>query len=134
MQYFHHGIYVGGNVGVIHYGGENKRNAVIKDDDILEFWGSKRLMKITYPKREARDPEDVIKTAKWLKDNPAEWGSFDLINNNCEHFATYCKIGKAVSTQVGEKIKIMVKNPKPIAVAALKASSLAGAHSLFNKQ
>lgn len=134
VQYFHHGIYVGGNIGVIHYGGENKTNAVIKDDDITVFWGSNKLMKITYPKRKARDPEDVIKTAKRLKDNPAQWGSYDLIKNNCEHFATYCKIGKAVSTQVDEKIKIMVENRKPIAATALSASGSAGAYSLFNKQ
>lgn len=132
VKYFHHGIYVGENVGVIHFGGENKPDVKIKDDDIKVFWGSKRLIKITYPNVEDKDPEEVIWTAKWLKDNPARWDKFDLIDNNCEHFATHCKIGKAVSTQVDEKINMLIENPKPMAVVVSAGSSLAAAHSLLN--
>lgn len=134
MPYFHHGIFVGGNVGVIHFGGENKTDAKIKDDDLIAFWGTKRLMKITYPRRKPIDPKIVMDTAKELKDNPAKWGSFNLMNNNCEHFATYCKIGKAVSTQVNEKMEIMLANPKPIAALASSASVTAATNYVLKNQ
>lgn len=132
VKYFHHGIYVGEKVGVIHFGGETKPDVKIKDDDIMVFWGSKTLIKITYPNGEDRDPKKVIRTATRLKNNPARWGKFDLIDNNCEHFATHCKIGKAVSTQVDEKIKMLIENPKPMAALVSAGSSLAAGHSLLN--
>lgn len=128
MSYYHHGIFVGGNVGVIHYGGESKKNATIKVDDLRLFWGNKRLVRITYPQREPRDPNDVIETAVRLKDNPADWGEYHLLKKNCEHFATYCKIGIAVSTQVDKKIKSIFKKAKRT-VCASSASSASGMSS-----
>lgn len=71
-------------------------NVVIKDDDIIVFWGLNKLMKIIYLKCKVRDFEDVIKIVKRLKDNLVQWGSYDFINNNCEYFVIYCKIGKVV--------------------------------------
>lgn len=126
VPYFHHGIFVGGKVGVIHYGGESKKDAKIKDDDLKNFWGEKRLVKITYPNRENINPDIVIKTAEELKKNPDKWGKYDLLKNNCEHFATYCKIGIAVSTQVNKKISSLLENTKRTAVVL----AIAGASSL----
>lgn len=123
MPYFHHGIFVGGKVGVIHYGGENKKDATIKDDDLKVFWGKKRLVRITYPNRKPRDPIDVIKTAEWLKDNPDKWGEYDLLKKNCEHFATFCKIGIAVSTQVHQKIESLLRNTERAADVLLAAGA-----------
>lgn len=55
VKYFHHGIYVGEKVGVIHFGGENKPDVKIKDDDIMVFWGSKtsriQMVKTEIPKQ-----------------------------------------------------------------------------------
>lgn len=43
VKYFYYGIYVGEKVGVIYFGGENKFDVKIKDDDIMVFWGFKIL-------------------------------------------------------------------------------------------
>ena len=32
--------------------------------------------------------------------HPDEWGEYNLVFNNCEHFATYCATGKKSSGQV----------------------------------
>lgn len=96
VKYFYYGIYVGENVGVIYFGGENKFDVKIKDDDIKVFWGFKRLIKIMYLNGEDKDFEEVIGIVKWLKDNLVKWGKFDLIDNNCEYFVICCKIGKVV--------------------------------------
>lgn len=135
VPYFHHGIFVGGKVGVIHYGGENKKAATIKDDDLTVFWGEKRLVIITYPNRKTKDPADVIKTAERLKENPDEWGAYHLFRNNCEHFATYCKIGVSVSTQVNKKISnLLEKTKRTVCVLAVAgASSLVVAASSDQK-
>lgn len=83
-SYFHHGIVIHSEYGVVNCGGENKKDAATKN-----LWGEKRLVRINYPNRK---PIDVIKTAKRLKENPNEWGKYNLFKNNCEHFATYCKL------------------------------------------
>lgn len=134
MPYFHHGIFVGGNVGVLHYGGENKKDATIKDDDLKVFWGEKRLVRITYLNRKPRDPIDVIKTAEWLKDNPDEWGEYHLLKQNCEHFATLCKIGIAVSTQVHQKIKSLLRNTERTAVVLFAAGASSSVGALLNQK
>lgn len=43
--------------------------------------------------------------------DPHVWGPFDLLKNNCEHFAVRCKTGVAVSFQVLEKLKECLLNP-----------------------
>lgn len=96
MKYFYYGIYVGEKVGVIYFGGENKFDVKIKDDDIMVFWGFKILIKIMYLNGEDRDFKKVIRIVMRLKNNLVRWGKFDLIDNNCEYFVIYCKIGKVV--------------------------------------
>lgn len=81
--YYHHSIFICAEYCIVDYGGENKKDAT------KNLWGEKRLVRINYPNRK---PIDVIKTAKRLKENPNEWGEYNLFKNNCEHFATYCKL------------------------------------------
>lgn len=112
MAYLHHGIFVGGSVGVIHFAGENKRNATIKVGDLKSFCEGHSLLKVRYLNVKPRDPKDVIEIAERLRNNPAVWGEYNLLSHNCEHFATHCKIGKAVSVQLEEKISRFQKNAK----------------------
>lgn len=42
--------------------------------------------------------EETMATAGLLE-KPWTWGKFDLAENNCGHFATYCKTGEKVSRQ-----------------------------------
>lgn len=92
VKYLHHGIFVGGSVGVIHFTGENKRNATIKAGDLKSFCKGHTLLKVRYLNVKPRDPKDVIKIAERLRNNPFEWGEYKLLSHNCEHFATYCKL------------------------------------------
>lgn len=112
MKYLHHGIFVGGSVGVIHFTGENKRNATIKAGDLKSFCKGHTLLKVRYLNVKPRDPKDVIKIAERLRNNPFEWGEYKLLSHNCEHFATYCKIGKSVSVQLEEKFRRFQENAK----------------------
>ena len=46
-----------------------------------------------------RSANEVIKTAKYYLKNPQAWGDYDVIKNNCEHFAHYCKTKEMESAQ-----------------------------------
>ena len=40
---------------------------------------------------ESRPAKDVIATAEYYLDNPRSFGEYDVVFNNCESFAFYCK-------------------------------------------
>lgn len=42
---------------------------------------------------ESREPERVVETANFYKNNPIAWEDYHLLFNNCETFAFYCKTG-----------------------------------------
>lgn len=48
--------------------------------------------------KEKRNPEEII---KYAKEHLGEMG-YNLISNNCEHFANRCVFGKSMSTQVDD--------------------------------
>ena len=55
-------------------------------------------------KKEKRSPLDIIKFAESkLGDN---MGGYDIVKNNCEHFANLCVFGKAKSEQVDSFMSI----------------------------
>ena len=41
-----------------------------------------------------------MENANYFYKNPEEWGKYDLVCNNCEHFATFCATGEKHSVQV----------------------------------
>lgn len=41
----------------------------------------------------AMAPSETIKIAKYFKENPLQWKDYDLVSNNCETFACFCKTG-----------------------------------------
>lgn len=56
-----------------------------------------------------------------------------MIKNNCEHFATKCKTGIAISKQVIEKIRECILNPFQVyryAVASSGGSGSSGSGGL----
>lgn len=117
FQYYHHGIFIGQEEGVIHFGGVNKANAGIKKDDLFAFIGvnfkpaNVKIFRIVY-QNVTLSPEMVINNAYWYWNNPETWKSFDILMNNCEHFATRCKIGTPASKQSIDTIKKFLRNPK----------------------
>jgi len=43
---------------------------------------------------------EVIRRAQSVERREIPWGDYDLLRNNCEHFATWCKTGVKSSKQV----------------------------------
>jgi len=44
--------------------------------------------------------KEVVEKAMSVQKGVVEWNEYDLISNNCEHFATWCKTGRKESKQV----------------------------------
>lgn len=109
--YDHHGIFIGHKEGIIDFNGHT--DPQIRFIDILDFGGGKTnyFKKFCYENGQCLPPTSVIANAKKLLNDPTEWNKFDKISNNCEHFATFCKTGKATSDQTKriEKVKEIVK-------------------------
>lgn len=123
VKYTHHAIFISHKEGVIEFDGEDKNNATIRSRDFFKFKeGTTDVTIMKYPR--PLPSEHVVKTAKRFLENPGEFGSYDILTNNCEHFATYCKIGFKVSIQVTEKIKECLENPLNVVKYALTASSI----------
>ena len=122
VKYYHHGIFLGHNIGVADFGGTNKADASVRVVDILQFTdqGRRQLIRYLYRSTECLSQEEAARNAERLAANPHMWGAYDLVKNNCEHFATRCKIGRPVSFQVLKKLRELV----PWAIGIAVASSL----------
>lgn len=90
FKYTHHGIYIG-DKKVIHYWQDK-----IRCTSLDKFRCRKKIHIKKYKKCDSA--EVVVKRAKKrLKEE-----KYNLVLNNCEHFAYYCKTGKHKSEQVEE--------------------------------
>lgn len=88
--YTHHGIDCGDGT-VIHY---TKSQSTISRTSLAVFRSGKAIFVRKYGRRDS--PDVVIQRASSrLGEN-----AYDLFDNNCEHFATWCKTGLHVSEQV----------------------------------
>ena len=90
LGYVHHGIYVG-NHRVIHYSGEptRKRDASVRESSLEDFASGGKIMVLAYSCCDS--PATVIDRAR----SRLGERDYDLVHNNCEHFATWCKLGAA---------------------------------------
>lgn len=107
FKYYHHGIFIGHQEGIIEYGGSKKTNATVRNVSLEEFTdncnGNKQLKRIRHAN--CLPPQDVVQTALnfWTKQCTWNWNlPYSILTNNCEHFATFCKTGIAESNQVKE--------------------------------
>lgn len=103
--YTHHGIYVGDGK-VVHYSG--LANGLSKGDicetTIEKFsLGRDKITVITHPNpSEYFTPIEIVKRAR----SRIGENDYNIIFNNCEHFATWCATGTASSEQVKSTVKI----------------------------
>lgn len=76
-------------------------NAKVRQIDLFQFsgYGKKPLQRMLYEDGQCLTPDEVVERARQELNDPQEWQTFDLTNNNCEHFATYCKTGQKRSLQ-----------------------------------
>lgn len=96
--YEHHGIDCGDG-SVIHL---RKYNKVITRTPFFEFTSGKKVYVKDYPL--AFVPDVVVRRAE---SRLGEEANYNLLFNNCEHFATWCKVGRAYSLQVRDFIPIL---------------------------
>ena len=93
--YTHHGIYLGEGK-VIHFAGSIREmeDPEVHETELVTFLKGGILRRRDYEER--LTPSKTIRIAKQQLLN----GSYSMIWNNCEHFATYCATGKKRSRQV----------------------------------
>lgn len=101
----HHGIAIEGDQ-VIHFstrrvpGGANR----IKTDSLKEFRSIGDDDRSGSPvKYKEETPEQRLRCrnrAVWVFCHADSWGSYNLMDNNCEHFSRYCRVGRKESRQV----------------------------------
>lgn len=95
--YTHHGIYVGQG-RIIHFDGEplRGRSAIICECTVTEFSRGGKISRVTA--RRGLPPSEVLARAeRALRDG---FGGYRLLFRNCEHFATWCTVGRQKSAQV----------------------------------
>ncbi|KAI6692678.1 hypothetical protein NL676_020388 [Syzygium grande] len=110
--YTHHGIYVGEGT-MIHFTrigvdmtcldcfqreGEKLRSlhSYAYGRSLLRFMFTRWGTCTTLP--DLKSPQEVANKARELHERGG-FGEYDLFNNNCEHFATFCRTGVRESTQ-----------------------------------
>lgn len=97
VNYEHYGIYIGDNK-VIHYNSLDgtMKNAEISEGDMSKNFPSGKYFVLDFGSNAKFSAEDTVKRAKSrLGEN-----NYNLITNNCEHFAVWCKTDNAVSYQI----------------------------------
>jgi hypothetical protein len=99
LLYSHHGIYASEGT-VIHFKGEDKekRDPTVILSEIESFLNGGKLRRRNYQERLPHSESLRIARAHLKKKG------YSLTFNNCEHFATYCSIGKKKSKQVRRTI------------------------------
>ena len=122
---YHHGIYIGGGF-VIDYNDDSKICRI----RLTEFKDGTSLFRVSYRNIvKPLDPKTVIKKAKAALKTPTHFGQYTKVDNNCEHFATYCKFGSRFS-QLADIVKTgaeVVETALPVVGAAtgMKPSTVA---------
>lgn len=94
--YWHHGIDCGDGT-VIHYTGpdrEKKKRAAVRRTTLEEFCQGHSYRVVPYDRCDGAD-RVMLRAESRLGE-----AGYDLLGNNCEHFAHWCKTGRRHSRQV----------------------------------
>jgi len=108
--YYHYGIY-SSDQSVFQFAAPegveiNFENAIVHETSLLEFLKGGTLEVRDYTTEELkkkRSPSEIIEYAKACV---GEKG-YDLVSNNCEHFANRCTFGESSSSQIDDVFKII---------------------------
>ena len=101
--YYHHGIYANDNC-VYHFaapeGSEiSEENAIVCVTTLEKFLNGGLLEVREYTEEELQSKKSPDEIIAYAKNHLGEIG-YNLISNNCEHFANRCVMGKSESNQV----------------------------------
>jgi len=101
FSFRHYGIDMG-NETVIHFGGnrhlfscQSRIKRIFLGDFLLGSSG-KKVDQLAWHKKYS--PDMIVERAKSLLET--DFGGYDLLKNNCEHFVFWCATGKRISYQV----------------------------------
>lgn len=96
-KYEHYGIYIGDNK-VIHYNSPDgtMKNAKIEIGNMKANFPKGRYFVLDFGSNAKYSAKDTIERAK----SRIGEKSYNLLTNNCEHFAVWCKTGNAKSYQI----------------------------------
>ena len=114
--YRHYGIYAGKG-RVIHYSGENSNfgpDVGVRETSMKKFSGGEKCGVVQFTGNQRFSGEETVRRARSRLGEE----SYNLVFNNCEHFALWCKTGKSRSIQVEKAVTTAVVLGA-IAVAAL---------------
>lgn len=100
LKYYHHGIFISHKEGVVEFGGSKKIFAVVRNVTLDQFTDNRRKQLKRINHTSFYPPSCVVNTAKSMYANKIWNVPYGALTNNCEHFATYCKTGRAESKQV----------------------------------
>jgi hypothetical protein len=129
---FHCGIYESDD-SVIHFapanGSKTKKDAVIHKSTLTEFAKNHSVVVIEFSPEKCLPPEESIRRAySRLGEN-----TYNLILNNCEHFAIWCKIGEHRSPQIDLVKEIAVAVCKLIDKSGEKNTEFGKSAEIFGK-
>lgn len=102
---YHHGIYIGNNE-VIQFGLlsdmlKPKEEVRVLVSSIEEFLQGGFLEVRVFDRKERKIKNDDLKIVEIAKSKLGEDG-YDIVHNNCEHFANFCIFNKKESKQIDD--------------------------------
>lgn len=108
--YFHYGVYAGED-RVVHFSapkGENETNPLTANicEVSLEDFAKGGEPEVDTNFEPAYEPDEIVERARLMIGT--QLGRYNLVGNNCEHFANWCKTGNTKSSQskaVGEVLR-----------------------------
>jgi Lecithin retinol acyltransferase len=103
VGFIHHGIYCGDGI-VIHYEGK-QQSCKISRILLNEFSQGRSISIVEYS--DCHEPDVVVERAE----SRLGEANYNLIFNNCEHFAWWCKTGQEISEQIRNFFVNMVGQP-----------------------
>jgi hypothetical protein len=116
LFYRHYGVYAGKG-RVIHYAGENSHfgpDVGVRETSLEQFAGRGKCHVVQFAGSQPfSGKETVLRARSRLGEE-----DYNLLFNNCEHFALWCKTGKSKSIQV-EKAFTAAVVLGTVAIAAL---------------
>lgn len=105
--YTHHGIYAGRG-WMIHYTGEVFKTILglskpeIRFDRVRDFSSGKKVIIVDHPEGAAGPERTIARAFSKLHEQ-----DYDLFENNCEHFASWCRTGQMKSPQAERMAQLL---------------------------
>lgn len=98
--YFHYGVYVG-NGRVVHFCSTGMNELDSSSADVVEtsfkMFSKGDVVYVDTQEMPAFERDEIVRRARSAIGT--KLGTYNLLSNNCEHFANWCRCGKLVSHQ-----------------------------------